>query len=307
MSVYFVTGSLGSGKGLAALYQLRNYANNGFRIAGNLDINLDKLIPGVNSKTTYVRVPDRPTAHDLELLGQGNNGYDPDENSLLVLDECVTWLNARSWNDKGRMALIDWLIHSRKHGWDVILIAQSFETLDKQIVDTLMEFHVSMNNLAKFNIPIVGKLFKGWTKNNRPLKLPKMHFGRVMYKNLVKADSWSFKGTDLYDCYDTKQIFSETYPHGTHSLLSRWHLEGRYLKNEKINFLTLPLKLALYILCKVLNADVPQKPQKLPLKPKKLLPQASPLLISFTPSVCSKNPLRSSVIDGFRIYGFGDF
>lgn len=307
MSVYFVTGNLGSGKGLAALYQLRNYANNGFRIAGNLDINLDKLIPSVNSKTTYVRVPDRPTAHDLELLGQGNNGYDPDENSLLVLDECVTWLNARSWNDKGRMALIDWLIHSRKHGWDVILIAQSFETLDKQIVDTLMEFHVSMNNLANFNIPIFGKLFKGWTKNNRPLKLPKMHFGRVMYKNLVKADSWTFKGKDLYNCYDTKQIFSETYPHGTHSLLSRWHLEGRYLKNEKINFLSIPFKFAIYFFCKALNVKPPQKQQKLPLKPKKILPLTAALLTQFTPTSCPKNPLRSSVIDGFRIYGFGDF
>lgn len=307
MSVYFVTGGLGSGKGLAALYQLRNYANNGFRIAGNLDINLDKLMPSVNSKTSYMRIPDRPTASDLLLLGQGNNGYDPDENSLLVLDECVTWLNARSWNDKGRMSLIDWLIHSRKYGWDVILIAQSFETLDKQIVDTLMEFHVSMNSLSKFNIPIFGKLLKGWTRNNRPLKLPKMHFGRVMYKNLVKADSWSFTGKDLYNCYDTKQIFSETYAHGAHSLLSRWHMEGRYLKNEKINFLTLPLKFALYVLCKVLNVKPPQKSHKVPLKPKKIHPNTLPLITTITPLTCVKNPVRSIVLDGFRIYGFGDF
>ena len=235
MSVYFVTGSLGSGKGLAALFQLKNYALNGSKIAGNLDIHLDKLIPNENSKISYIRVPDRPTQFDLLALGSGNAGYDPDENSLLVLDECATWLNARNWNDKGRAGLIDWLIHSRKLGWDVLLLVQSFETLDKQIIDTLMEYHVSMNNLAKFNVPIVGKLFKSWTKKNRPIKLPTYHFGRVLYKNLVKADSWTFKGKEFYSSYDTKQIFTETNDFSSHSLLTNWHLTGRYLP-KKIKF-----------------------------------------------------------------------
>ena len=235
MSVYFVTGGLGSGKGLAALFQLKNYASNGLKIAGNLDIHLTNLIPNPNSKISYIRVPDRPTQADLIALGSGNDGYDPDENSLLVLDECATWLNARNWNDKGRAGLIDWLIHSRKHGWDVLLLVQSFETLDKQIIDTLMEYHVSMNNLAKFNIPIVGKLLKGWTKKNRPLKLPTYHFGRVLYKNLVKADSWSFKGKEFYNSYNTKQIFTETNDFSSHCLLSNWHTTGRYL-TQNIKF-----------------------------------------------------------------------
>lgn len=307
MSVYFLTGSLGSGKGLAALFQLRNYAQAGVKIAGNLDIFLDKLSLNPNSKLSYIRIPDRPTAFDLECLGNGNSTFDPENNSLLVLDECVTWLNARSWNDKGRMGLIDWLIHSRKHGWDVILIAQSFETLDKQIVDTLMEYHVSMNNLSKFNIPIIGKLLKGFTKNNRPLKLPKYHFGRVLYKNLVKADSWTFKGTDLYDSYNTKQVFLENYEHGSHSLLSNWHLVGRYQTINKINYFSLPFKIFLFFICYIFNIQPPIKRILIPLKPKKTMPLHQSIKISLKPLTCSQNPLKATVIDGFRVYGFGDF
>lgn len=261
MSVFFVTGSLGSGKGLAALFQLKNYAQNGSKIAGNLDIFLDQLIPNVNSKVSYIRVPDRPTQSDLLALGSGNDGYNPDENSLLVLDECATWLNSRNWNDKGRAGLIEWLIHSRKHGWDVLLLVQSFETLDKQIVDLLMEYHVSMNNLSKFNVPIVGKLLKSWTKNNRPLKLPTYHFGRVLYKNLVKADSWTFKGKEFYTSYDTKQIFTETNNFSSHSLLSNWHLTGRYLplksKFSLIKFLLITLIKFAFIITKTPKAHAP--------------------------------------------------
>ncbi len=43
---------------------------------------------------------------------------------LVVLDECGTWLNTREWQDKSRQNLIDWMLHSRKKGWDIILIVQ---------------------------------------------------------------------------------------------------------------------------------------------------------------------------------------
>lgn len=233
MSVYFVTGSLGSGKGLASIHQLRNYAENGLKIAGNIDIFLDKFIKNPQSKISYTRLPDKPTVFDLECLGSGNDTYDPENNGLIVLDELATWFNSRSWQDKGRAALIDWFVHSRKHGWDILFLCQSFEVLDKQLIELLMEYHVPMNDLSKINIPIIGKLLKPYTKRNRPVKFPKYHFGRVLYKNEVKADFWQFKGSDYYPMYDTKQVFTDNYQHGAHSLLSRWHNEGRYIQKRK--------------------------------------------------------------------------
>lgn len=241
MAVYFVTGGLGSGKGLAAMGMIRDYAARGAKIAGNLDVFLEHLSNNPKSKTTYTRVPDRPTEFDLLALGSGNEGYDPYSNSLLVLDELATWLNSRSWADKGRAGVLDWLIHSRKHGWDVILIVQSIETVDKQLVENLMEFHVPMSDISKINIPVIGRAWRSISPNNRPLTFPKIHTGVVWYKNKVIADRWTFRARDLYQAYDTKQIFTENYPHGVHSKLSRWHLEGRYLgakgKNLLLKFL----------------------------------------------------------------------
>lgn len=249
MTVYFVTGGLGSGKGLAAMYKIRDYANNGVKIAGNLDVYLEHLCTNKNSKLSYTRVPDRPTKHDLESLGSGNEGYDPYENSLLVLDELATWFNSRTWNEKGRAEILDWLLHSRKHGWDVILIVQSIETIDKQLIEGLMGNHVPMSDLSQINVPLIGRLWRQFSPKNRPLKLPKIHTGTVLYKNKVRADKWTFRGRDLYKTYDTKQIFNEVSPFNTHSMLSRWHLEGRY--NTQIKGKNLIAKYVLFSLVKL--------------------------------------------------------
>lgn len=250
MSVYFVTGGLGSGKGLAAMNKIREYAQNGCKIAGNLDVFLPHLCKDVNSRITYIRVPDRPTAHDLNALGSGNEGYDPFENSLLVLDELATWFNSRTWNEKGRADLLDWLVHSRKHGWDVILIVQSIETVDKQLTELLMEYHVPMSDMSKINIPVIGRLGRSLSKKNRPITFPKIHLGTVWYKNKVKADKWVFRARDLYASYDTKQIFTEKNDFAVHSQLSRWHLEGRYLP-AKVTFKLKAFRLMIFCAYKI--------------------------------------------------------
>ena len=126
MPVYIVYGNLGSGKTLAAVGRLRDYASRGNRIAGNIDLYLEHFALTPFSKTSYTRLPDRPTAEDLHALGRGKpkGDYDEDNNGLLVLDEIATWLNSRTWNERGRAALMDWFVHARKYGWDVIFLVQ---------------------------------------------------------------------------------------------------------------------------------------------------------------------------------------
>lgn len=229
MAVYFVSGGLGSGKTLAAVGQLRQYAINKCQIAGNLDIFLENFATSPRSKVTYTRLPDRPTADDLYALGTANDTYDEENNGLLVLDELATWLNSQSWNEKGRKELRDWFVHARKYGWDIIFLVQSIEAVDSQLVKLLMEYHVPMSNMAKINVPLIGGLGRTFRKNGKPFRLPKIHVGRVMYKDLVKADRWVFRAKNLYSSYNTKQVISDNYEHGVHCQLSRWHLEGRYL------------------------------------------------------------------------------
>jgi cellulose biosynthesis protein BcsQ len=124
MPITFLTGKLGAGKSLTAVARMREYAGEGRRIAGNLDLHLDKFASHSRSKVSYTRIPDRPTAADLMALGSGNDTYDENNNGLLVLDELATWLNARNWQDPNRKALLDWFVHARKYGWDVIFLVQ---------------------------------------------------------------------------------------------------------------------------------------------------------------------------------------
>lgn len=229
MAVYFVTGKLGAGKSLAAVGRLRDYALNKNRIAGNLDLYLEHFADSPRSKVTYTRLPDRPAADDLYALGSGNDTYDEENNGLLVLDEISTWLNSRAWNEKGRAALIDWFVHARKYGWDIIFLVQSIKAVDSQLIDLLMEYHVPVSNLSKINVPFLGRLWRNFSPSGKPLRLPKVHIANVMYLDKINADRWTFMSKRLYKAYDTKQVISDTYPHGAHCQLSRWHLEGRYM------------------------------------------------------------------------------
>ncbi len=38
----------------------------------------------------------------------------------IFLDEVSQLLNARNWQDKRQQDVIDWLVRSRKKGWDVV-------------------------------------------------------------------------------------------------------------------------------------------------------------------------------------------
>ena len=263
MAVYFVTGGLGSGKSLSAVMRLREYAFNGCPIAGNLNIYLDHLCTDVRSRVTYTRLPDRPTAADFEALGYGNTTYDEENNGLIVLDELATWLNSHTWNQKGRAELRDWFVHSRKYGWDIIFLVQSIEAVDSQLLELLMEYHCPVSNLAKINVPIVGRLWRQFHPRNKPLRLPKIHTVPVLYKNKVNADRWTFRARDLYKAYDTKQVISDNWPHGTHTQLSRWHLEGRYLPQpptlaERIaRFFIFPVQVLIYLSCRICRHPVP--------------------------------------------------
>jgi hypothetical protein len=67
---------------------------------------------------------------------------------LMVLDEAHNWMNARSWSAKDRDEIVRFFTQHRKLGWDVLLIAQDAEMLDKQVRRNF-EYHVHLRNLRK--------------------------------------------------------------------------------------------------------------------------------------------------------------
>lgn len=245
MTIYLVTGKLGAGKTLASVGRIRDALFAGRKIATNLDLHLDKLLPikaGRDNLLSCVRLPDKPCVDDLEALGVGNELMDESKNGLIVLDEMAAWINARTWGDKGRQATIDWLLHSRKKGWDVIFIAQHQDQLDKQVRTALVEYLVTCRRLDRLRIPFVGRFIKILTGGLVSGTMPRIHVGTVRYgaeQNALVADRWWYRGADLYAGYDTRQVFrsventddghkTKTPPAGLFTYLPPWHVAGRY-------------------------------------------------------------------------------
>lgn len=230
MTVYVVTGKLGGGKTLCSVGRIRDKLKAGCVVATNLDLDLVELVGPSVRDCRVLRVPDKPSRPDLDVLGCGNPEYDESRNGLLVLDELGTWLNSRSWQDKSRAGVIDWFLHARKLGWDLILIVQDIDILDAQARAALAEMVVYCRRLDRIQIPLFGPVLKlVWGER---VPLPRVHIAAVRYgseANALRSDSWVYRGNDLFRCYDTRQAFLTDYPHGTYTVLPPWYTRGRFM------------------------------------------------------------------------------
>lgn len=248
MSVYVVTGKLGSGKSLAAVGRIRTYLEQGRKVATNLDLNLDRMM-SKKSRMTAIRLPDKPRLEDFQAIGTGDgkpvDDYDETRFGLLVLDELGSWFNTRAWSDKTRSGLIEWFLHARKYHWDVILLVQDVDMIDKQLRDSLCEHLVICKRLDRFAVPIIAPVYKLLT--GRRLKMPQIHVARVVYGDnpaAPKVDSWWYRAADLFGAYRTGQVFTmdqHFLPTGetvdmraSYTILSAWHLLGRYHQSKSL-------------------------------------------------------------------------
>lgn len=231
MTDFAVTGKKRSGKGLFCAGLIRDALRDGKRVATNMDFFADAVFP-YHFKGTFYRLPDCPTVADLEAIGQGNDIVDDSQNGIIVLDECSKFFNARQWGDKERQPLLDWLIHSGKLGWDVYYQMQGLEQVDKQLRSTQIEYHISVKRTDRWPIPGVTGLFK---LVGLDVRFPKLHVGVIRHgcdrDSLVVDRKW-YKAKDLFNAYDTRQVFLDRdHPRacGLHSVLSPWHIKGRYM------------------------------------------------------------------------------
>lgn len=239
MSVYVVTGKLGAGKTLLCVNRIREYLLAGRRVATNLDLSVERLLPVTTRRIDCVRVPDKPTAADFDSLGLGAPVRDESRNGLLVLDELGSWLNSREWQDGSRQAVIDWLIHSRKRRWDVCLIVQDVSMIDKQVRASLVEYLVTCKRLDRVRVPVLGRVGQVLTLGAWDGRVGRVHLGVCVYaagaallSNALVVDRWWYRGTALFSAYDTEQVFSSRYEHGVFCYRSPWDLVGRWLPRK---------------------------------------------------------------------------
>lgn len=239
MAVHVVTGKLGSGKTLVSVSRIQERLAKGCPVATNLDLKLHNMpmVGRYAKKTRVIRIPDKPSLNDLLAIGIGNTSYDESRNGLLVLDECGTWFNSRSWGDKDRQPVIDWFLHARKLGWDIIFLIQDVSIMDKQARLALAEHVVYCRRSDKLNIPIIGSLMN--LLSGSRFSLPKVHFGIVKYGdnvNSITVDKWIYTGKSLYSAYNTKQTFTDSYSLGAYSYLPPFITHGQFSVNRGFKY-----------------------------------------------------------------------
>jgi hypothetical protein len=222
MPVWFVTGKLGSGKTLVSIGKIHDYLIAGRRVATNIDIDVDELFrkrKNFKKKFDFVRVPDKPSIENMNMLGLGYEGDSIDDNrtGLMVLDELATWFNTRNFRQDGRKELIDWFIHARKLRWDIILLVQNISLVDKQLIDSLCEYHVKCKRSDRLK-------FMGMTP-------PNWHVGEVFYNGIPetrknRVEAWIYTGKRYYKAYDSHQVFSESYEDSPHCPLRKYQFQN---------------------------------------------------------------------------------
>lgn len=249
MAIYLIEGKLGAGKSLIATGIIRDALIKGLPVGTNLDLHLQHLIGYKSKLARVVRVPDKPTVESLIALGKGNESYDERRNGVLVFDELATWLNARTFADKARQEVLNWFVHSRKLGWDLYLLCQNIDQLDKQLRTAIVEYRVTCRRLDRIGIPVLGPIVKMATFGLVKPRLPQIHMAVVRYgteANAVVADRWMYRAKDLYKCYDTRQVFVDdpeqapysmlppAYTHGWKRVQRRFSVKGRLEETRRL-------------------------------------------------------------------------
>ncbi|HFJ3371659.1 TPA: zonular occludens toxin domain-containing protein [Salmonella enterica] len=223
MTVKWVTGKLGAGKGLYCDYEMVKYYREGRRVVTNYPV--DTHLLGPDSVNPVTVLPAHPRPQDLQALGRGCPDEEKEKFGAVFLDEAGTWLNSRTYGDKNRLALIDWFIHSRHLGWDVFIIVQNEEMIDKQIALATGEVLVVCKRSDRAQ-GVFRKLFqkltagKSSTDGSASQKSPSGLFRhRVIVETYFQRksardkpfDKFSFFADWYFGIHDTNHIFEDGY------------------------------------------------------------------------------------------------
>lgn len=215
-----ITGKLGQGKGIAAAYFARIYYRRGLRVAANFPFFPQYMDEKSDNPLTIIPADPRP--EDLKALGRGCPENEKIQFGALFLDECASWLNSRQFAKKDRLEFIDWLIHSRKLGWDVYLIAQSEDMIDTQIIKAMGGKVIRCKRLDELRIPLITSIYEMF----RPGKTGMASGKKGLLPHMVTISTWDIdvlnsggrkkrpenkitvRAQDYYRMYDTNFIFS---------------------------------------------------------------------------------------------------
>lgn len=196
-------GQPGTGKSTLATGIAAEYAAEGKLVASNYPIDFAPVSvrpKGPTAEAFATVLPDRPKLADLQSLGmgwrEGEHGRE-DRSGLLVIDEAGPWLSSRQWQAEERQQIIDWFLHSRKLGWDVVLIAQAPGLLDKQVREAVIEGYARCRRMDRLKVAGVS--------------MPRIHIAVARYgldQNAPVLQRWWYRGTKEHQCFQSYAMFN---------------------------------------------------------------------------------------------------
>lgn len=198
-----------TGKSVFALGMIQEYMYQGRRVVCNFPLNYEAVQSTYGKKYRSAKVSicsPRPSSVEMFALGSGYHEDYPDNEDmggLLVIDEAGTWIGSRTWNDPDRQELVRWFTLSGKLGWDVLLLVQDPDLLDRQIRGAGIEIFGRVMRTDRVRVPFLG------------LKLPRMHVATFRYgmdSNAIKCFSKMYRGNSVYKYFDTHFMFEDFAP-----------------------------------------------------------------------------------------------
>lgn len=210
-------GQPGTGKSTLSTGIILDYLRQGRRVVSNYPVDAAPASerPKGSLVNAYVEVlPSRPSFDQLQSVGNG--WFSPtdlgreDRAGLLCIDECGPWLSSRKWNEKDRDLVIDWLLHSRKRGWDILLIAQAPGLIDKQVREAVIESYARVRRSDRMKVPVIG------------VKLPRFHIAVARYgldQNAPVLERWFYRGKIEHKCYQSYALFDAVEENGLYCTL----------------------------------------------------------------------------------------
>lgn len=200
MTVYLFTGTPGSGKSLhmAQLIYWRCFAKK--PVIANFEINAER-VPN-RARTFSLCGNDVLSPKALEDYARWYwDGRPVKEGEIkLFIDEAQLLFNSREWNKSDRAAWVAFFTQHRKMGYDVYLVCQFADMLDKQI-RSLCEYEVKHRKVN--NVGWVGKLI-GLCAFGQTVVVGVTYW---MGQKMRLGAEWTLARRKYYGIYDTFKTF----------------------------------------------------------------------------------------------------
>lgn len=156
--IWGITGNLGGGKTLTAVYLAVNAMRDGCFVCSNVTFDMDAVcrVYGEYCRSLYLHIKVDDEDFDPFSLPCGSpRGSGGGKRVLIVLDECAEWFDQYvSGKDVRVKQMMSWIRHSSKRSQDVFLIVQRMEYLQKSLRSLISKW-VIVDDMSFWRMPVL--------------------------------------------------------------------------------------------------------------------------------------------------------